>query len=414
LLDQERCQAFLADYAKNEYKKERRLIAQALEARVPKAIAEAEDLEACQRQQVKVLYDEYGLATNVAMDIVNALLLVLREYIVSVEANPETLESQRLAATKSVAGNSSAYLSRGKDHLRDKKYDAAIGEFSEAIKLDPNNFSAYNYRGEAYAGKGEYDFAISDFYKAIGLAKDDPSAYFGRGKVCAEKGQHIEAINDFNKAIELGKDDFHVYFNRGKSHAGNNQHDEAISDFDKAIELDEDSYDAYLNRGEIYFRIGKKSYRALTHHKRHMGYSGKDGDYESPELDNAIDDFTSAIRLNPEDSIAYRRRGDTFCKLDKYDKALSDFEKVIDLAPQDPFAYLSRGNAYHGKKEYDNAISDFDEAVELKPDLAEAYGYRGRTYKALEKKKEAIKDYGKALSLDPDLDWVRQELRDGW
>jgi uncharacterized protein with PIN domain len=79
LLNPAKCKAFLADYTKGEYKKESRLLLQALEAGVQKAIADTEELEICKKQQVRVLQEEYFLAAEIAADVVDTLALVLRE-----------------------------------------------------------------------------------------------------------------------------------------------------------------------------------------------------------------------------------------------------------------------------------------------------------------------------------------------
>ena len=76
LLNTSKCKALLADYTKNEYKKESRLLLQALDAGVQKAIDTAKDIAICKKQQIRLLHEDYGLAENVAADIVDALALV--------------------------------------------------------------------------------------------------------------------------------------------------------------------------------------------------------------------------------------------------------------------------------------------------------------------------------------------------
>jgi len=76
--DAKRCKALLADYTKNEYKKESRLIMIAVDAGMARAINDADDLEACKKTQIRDLDDDYALDTDVAEDIINTLALVLR------------------------------------------------------------------------------------------------------------------------------------------------------------------------------------------------------------------------------------------------------------------------------------------------------------------------------------------------
>jgi len=77
LLNPSKCKAFLSDYTRGEYKKESRFILQAIEAGVSKAIDTTVELEISIKQQIRELIEEYGLAEEVAVDIVNSLALVL-------------------------------------------------------------------------------------------------------------------------------------------------------------------------------------------------------------------------------------------------------------------------------------------------------------------------------------------------
>lgn len=77
LLNPARAKSFLADYTQGEYKKESRLLVQALDAGVQKAIDAAEDIALCKKQQVRVLREDYFLVDEVATDVVDTLALVL-------------------------------------------------------------------------------------------------------------------------------------------------------------------------------------------------------------------------------------------------------------------------------------------------------------------------------------------------
>jgi DNA-directed RNA polymerase subunit RPC12/RpoP len=79
LVNPSKCKAFLADYTKGEYKKESRLLLQALEAGVQKEIITTKELEICKKQQARILREEHFVAAEAAEDIVDTLALVLRD-----------------------------------------------------------------------------------------------------------------------------------------------------------------------------------------------------------------------------------------------------------------------------------------------------------------------------------------------
>ena len=98
-------------------------------------------------------------------------------------------------------------LSREGDkfHKR-KKYDEAVGSFTEAIKLNPNDYSLFNNRGVSYHTKGDYEKAIADYTKSIELNPYHFSAYNNRGAAYEDLGLIEQAVVDYRKAFELDPD----------------------------------------------------------------------------------------------------------------------------------------------------------------------------------------------------------------
>ena len=45
----------------------------------------------------------------------------------------------------------------------------------------------------------------------------------------------------------------------------------------------------------------------------------------------AVDDFSNAIELDPQDLKSYQNRGDAYCNLGNYDEAIKDFAVVTKL-----------------------------------------------------------------------------------
>ena len=95
LSDAKKCKALLADYTRNEYKKQSRLLVLTVEEGIPKAIEGADDLPACKKGKIRELEEEHGLNSEFAADIVNLLALVLRgDTTVTVSPNEEKTANQ--------------------------------------------------------------------------------------------------------------------------------------------------------------------------------------------------------------------------------------------------------------------------------------------------------------------------------
>ena len=72
-------------------------------------------------------------------------------------------------------------FNRGNSHIELGNYQAAIEDYTEAIKLDPNDAVAYNNRATSKAELGNYQAAIADYTEALELDPNDAVAYNNRG-----------------------------------------------------------------------------------------------------------------------------------------------------------------------------------------------------------------------------------------
>jgi tetratricopeptide (TPR) repeat protein len=119
------------------------------------------------------------------------------------------------------------------------------------------------------------------------------------------------------------------------------------------------------------------------------------------DLDNAIADYTEAIRRDPDYAAAYNSRGIAYKAKGDVDKAIADYDQAIRLNPGSAPAFNNRGYAYFAKSSYDRAVTDFDEAVKLDPQYALAYNNRGYAYFMQKNYDRAIGDYDQAIRIDP-------------
>ncbi|HEY7312533.1 MAG TPA: tetratricopeptide repeat protein [Gemmataceae bacterium] len=141
----------------------------------------------------------------------------------------------------------------------------------------------------------------------------------------------------------------------------------------------------------------------------------------SADRQQALADYTEALRLDPANIDIYRSRARAYFEQDNFDKAIRDLSKVIRLAPNDPRAYCDRAEAYHEhgdplrgsvstfdklrrdtrKEDYPLAIADYTQALRLKPGDAEILRKRGQLYLATHNYDKAIADCTESLRRQP-------------
>ncbi|KAF7560087.1 hypothetical protein G7046_g4070 [Stylonectria norvegica] len=60
-----------------------------------------------------------------------------------------------------------------------------------------------------------------------------------------------------------------------------------------------------------------------------------------------------------------------------FDEAVDNFTKAIELQPDNHILYSNRSAAYASKREWDNALKDAEKTTEIKPDWAKGWGRKG-------------------------------------
>jgi tetratricopeptide (TPR) repeat protein len=93
------------------------------------------------------------------------------------------------------------------------------------------------------------------------------------------------------------------------------------------------------------------------------------------------------------------------------DEAVADFTVAIRLDPKNASALNNRGLAYRKKGDLDAAIKDYTGAIELNPIYALAYNNRGYVFEAKGDKQAAAADFRRALALDPSLVGAKEGLK---
>jgi len=128
---------------------------------------------------------------------------------------------------------------------------------SQDTGIDPEDPNAYNDRGIALAREGQYEAAIAQFTRAIRRNPVFAEAYFNRGLVDLAIGQLGQAISDFSKAVEIRPGFTECYSIRGSIYVAMNQYDQAVPDFTKVIEMDPDSTEIYFRRSLACYADGQ-------------------------------------------------------------------------------------------------------------------------------------------------------------
>jgi tetratricopeptide (TPR) repeat protein len=155
-----------------------------------------------------------------------------------------------------------AYNMRGSVYGRAQRFNDALNDFNQAIKIDPKYAQAYVTRGMIQRAQGQPQQALGDFNKAIQLSQNNAQAFHNRGLVYQEQGLHKFAIDDFTTAVGLSVNAAEPFHARGLSYLAIGEHKRAAEDFDDALTRDDRSVEIWTSRGLAYERLGNKQQAA--------------------------------------------------------------------------------------------------------------------------------------------------------
>jgi serine/threonine protein kinase len=222
-----------------------------------------------------------------------------------VQRNSSKGSRQSQTQAKAYVQNARIIAGRSASHLEGRQNNPRVIELLEkAVKLDPNFAEAhaelalaYTIRLFVYAPeeKDLEEKAHLSVERALALNPKLPTAYLARGRLKWTPSHHFP-------------------------------HEAAIDDFAYALALDPNLAEALHYRGLVYIHIGL--------------------------LQEGMQDFTSAVALNPANNGAHYRIGETYLFGCEYQKALDKFETIDpDFNPDIRAAHIGLALIGLGRKE---------------------------------------------------------------
>jgi tetratricopeptide (TPR) repeat protein len=207
----------------------------------------------------------------------------------------------------------------------------------------------------------------------------DAYNYFLRGKEEWDKFYYEEARNFLKKAVELDPTFAMAYRylawtykNLGETSARNEVIEKAMTYAQKATEKErlyiEADYAIYIEKDQLKsIRILEQIVRQYPREKEAYYLSGDM--LRSYDPDKAIEQFNTALELDPNYGIAINLMAQTWRTQGNFEKALGLYRKYASLSPGDAAPLDSIANLYFRMGRVDEAIANFKEALRVKPDF---------------------------------------------
>jgi len=165
-------------------------------------------------------------------------------------------------------------------------------------------------------------------------------------------------------------------FSMGFDYAKKGENKKAIEAYKQAIRIDPDDAMAYYNLGVVYHRLSL--YR------------------------EAIEAYKQAIRIDPDDAKVHSSLGVDYGNLGLHRESIEAFKQAIRIDPDDAGAHYNLGVSYGKLGHHREAIEAYKQAILINPDYAEAHLNLGIDYGQLGHHRESIEAFKQAIRIDPD------------
>jgi tetratricopeptide (TPR) repeat protein len=257
----------------------------------------------------------------------------------------------------------------------DKK---AIAWYDRAVKILPDTRAVYVRRAPSWSRLGNKKANDADMARAKSIQPTSAVDRYWHGYA-----HHIRAlqqpqkrrywlgeeVKEYAAFLLLRPDHFWGYFNFALCKAYLGDRYDAIIGFTNCIRIQPDSPWPFNNRGTMHLELGGKEH-----------------------LEQAVQDYTTALTLDPGYVEAFTGRAATYRVLGKRDLAFADLKAALELDSKRASIYEQRAELFADGKDFPSAIKDLTHALDLAPDNIEVL--RKRAFLTLSQ----LKDHEKSLS----------------
>jgi tetratricopeptide (TPR) repeat protein len=246
----------------------------------------------------------------------NADVLALRATIYSgmgkrAEARTDADAARAIQPNTATVAYAEAAIARS-----DTDYEAQIATFSKLLAGNPQDPLALVSRGQAYFKLERYDNALADTDQALKLGYHWPDVRVLRANVFMMRHDREAVAREAEAMVRENPDSDFAFVAAGKTYNALGRKPDAMKAFDRALAIKPEAY-VYINRSQV------------------RPYSDSQG---------RIADLDAALKLDPENVDALSIKGWELAKAKDYAAALALYDRAVALQPEDKDLPLSRAS----------------------------------------------------------------------
>ncbi len=271
-----------------------------------------------------------------------------------------------------------AMLRRAEIYLDQQKYEEALTDANEAIRLTNKNPYANFIRGCVYMQLKKLDAAITELqFAAAGLPKHLPS-HFWLARCLLMKDRLADGIEELNTVVKLDPRFTTARLVLASAHLQRGYHDGAVNTLTEALHFDAKNVEvyrllgvAYLHKGEheraeaMFQKMLKVDPGAARAHQVLAGIALAKG-----KIDEAIGHCRDALEVEPRNVDVHFLLGLAYMRRQRFEGAKAEFEHVLRLRERHPGARMNLAAVHIQLREFDLAQEQLQRCIDEDPSLA--------------------------------------------
>lgn len=272
-----------------------------------------------------------------------------------------------------------------------KNYPAAIDMYKDLLLVKSNERIAKNLVSAQIAygyyllDRMDYSQAMLYFKDALRTSSEEGSAFFGIAEAAKSMGLKDIAFENYNLALEKEPD--------------NKNYFDALNSYKEQLGLTDEDTDVVVE--EIVesdkAEVNEPSNVEEKNSSTPLGYDGilkkANEYYQSGNYNEAINYYTKATIMNPEDSNTLLKIANIYNLIGNEEKSLAFYELSVDADEEFAEGWFKLGLSYAKAKRTKDSIRCFENVIKLTPDYPYSYYALGMAYEALGDNFNAIENY---------------------
>ncbi len=308
----------------------------------------------------------------------------------------QVAEKEKEESASAVINKFSTLLTVENDNEIKPKYEnrtrGRIQDFNYHIDLEPMFFLSYYDRSDNVVENTYYIREVTDL-NSLRLLPFMLLLTNSQFRLYEDQIEaHFRSIEYYNGLLATSQARSIDYFARAMDFMMVKNPAEAINDFTRAIELSPDFSLAYLGR----------SYARYMQMQIDENGSAGDSDLTAQASPGALRQggavMGKAMPTLPGNMQGLPSLGERKTSV-AMQQIIEDLDMVLKISPRNVYAIFNKGNMYMKMQDLTAAMSCYSEAIEIKPDFGEAYYNRGLAYLQLGNKEKGVADLSKAGEL---------------